>query len=101
MGPLSHIFPYLSATSERDGDAGTGATGTADRRAGSRTPTRALWSSWRFTAIESEISFEAWCDAPHAQKELAYAVHRDALRREHAAAVLLAERCAVSDSLAV
>jgi hypothetical protein len=99
MGPLSHIFPYRSHTSRSDGDAGTGGARTAGRRAVS--PTRALWSSWRFAAIESEISFEAWCDAPPAEKELAYAVHRDALRREHAAAVLLAERCAMSDSLAV
>jgi hypothetical protein len=101
MGRLSHIFLHRSQTSERHGDTGAGSTATAGPRAASWTPLDALWSGWRFAAVEADISFQEWCDALPAEKELAYAVHRDALRREQMAAVRLAERCAASSSIAI
>jgi hypothetical protein len=52
----------------------------------------ALWSDWRFAAMEVEIAFRQWCEAPHAASATAYAVYVDSLRRESAAAEHLAER---------
>ena len=101
MGRLSYIFLHRSATPRRDGDTGAESTTTADRRGTSWTSLEALWSNWRFAAAEADISFQEWCDALPDEKELAYAVHRDALRREQMAAVRLAERCAAWNSIAI
>jgi hypothetical protein len=101
MGRLSYIFLHRSATSERDGDSGAESIATGERRAASEAPLEVLWSTWRFAAVEADISFQEWCDALPAEKELAYAVHRDALRREQIAAARLAERCAALSSIAV
>jgi hypothetical protein len=52
----------------------------------------ALWSVWRFAAIEVEIAFDQWCAAPAADDGRAYAIYVDSLRRESEAAERLAER---------
>ena len=101
VGRLSHKFLVRSRRSERSGIKGAESSASADPGAASWTPLEALWGSWRFAALEADISFQEWCDAAPAEKDLAYAVHRDALRREQAAAVRLAERCAASGSIAV
>jgi hypothetical protein len=101
VGRLSHKFLLRSRTSERNGATSAKPSVSANPGAASWTPLEALWGRWRFAALEADISFQEWCDAPAAEKELAYAVHRDALRREQAAAVRLAERCAASSSIAI
>ncbi len=98
---LSHIFPTRSIASRRIRRSGAESTKAGVRPAAPSAPTDALWTRWRFAAAEVEISFVQWCDSQPSEKELAFAVHRDALRREHAAAVLLAERCAATDSIAI
>ncbi|MDX6534131.1 MAG: hypothetical protein QOF68_1875 [Gaiellales bacterium] len=52
----------------------------------------ALWTTWRFAAVEVEIAFRQWCEASDAVSATAYAVYVDSLRRESAAAEHLAER---------
>ena len=58
----------------------------------SATPLSALWKSWRFTAMEVEIAFDQWRQAPKATNDEAYAIYIDSLRREGEAAQHLAER---------
>jgi hypothetical protein len=101
VGRLSHKFHLRYRTSERSGITTAESSASGDPTAVSWTPLEALWGSWRFAALEADISFQEWCDAAPAEKDLAYAVHRDALRREQVAAARLAERCAASGSIAV
>jgi len=49
-----------------------------------------LWEIWRFAAVEVEIAFDEWCQAPAAASDAAYAVYVDSLRREGEAADQLA-----------
>jgi hypothetical protein len=60
----------------------------------------ALWSSWRFAAMEVEIAFRQWCESPQSASATAYAVYVDSLRRERTAAEHLAERYGSARSLA-
>jgi len=59
----------------------------------------ALWSVWRFAAIEVEIAFEQWCAAPPADDGRAYAVYVDSLWREGEAARRVAERYGAANSI--
>jgi len=52
----------------------------------------ALWRVWRYSALEVEIAFEQWRDAPAGAGQCQYAIYADALRREGEAADRLAER---------
>lgn len=58
----------------------------------STTPLSALWKTWRFAAMEVEIAFDQWREAPKATNDEAYAIYVDSLRRESEAAQHLAER---------
>jgi hypothetical protein len=58
----------------------------------SAAPLSALWKTWRFAAMEVEIAYDQWRQAPEAANDEAYAMYVDSLRREGEAAEHLAER---------
>jgi hypothetical protein len=84
---------WAAGNRRREDDRREAATATVRHR------TSHWWTQWRFAAIEAEISFDQWCDAPESQKGVAFAIHRDALVREAHAAELLAAAYAAREAV--